>query len=57
MARLGTKSWAMLVGEVGHFWAGSERFYGFRFAILGSEPRGCGVGGNARVRPDMVTHY
>ena len=56
-ARLGTKSWAMLVGEVGHFWAGSGRIYGDRFAILGSEPRGWGVGDNARVWPDMVTHY
>ena len=50
VARLGTKSWAMLVGEVGHFWAGSGRFYGDRFAILGSEPRGRGGWGQcARV--------
>ena len=44
-ARLGTKSWAMLVGEAEHFLGGSERICGFRFAILGSEPRGPGVGG------------
>ena len=44
-ARLGTQSWALLVGKAEQFLGGSERIYGFRFAILGSEPRGPGVGG------------
>ena len=48
-ARLGTKSWAMLLGKAEQFSACSERIYGFRFAILGSEPRGGGVGDNAHV--------
>ena len=48
-ARRGTQSWALMVGKAEQFLGGSERFYDFRFAILGSEPRGPGVGGNAHV--------
>ena len=48
-ARLGTQSWALLVGKAEQLLGGSERIYGFRFAILGSKPRGGGVGDNAHV--------
>ena len=44
-SRLGTQSWFLLVGKAEQFSACSERICGFRVTILGSEPRGPGVGG------------
>ena len=44
----------MLLGEAEHFSACSERIYGFRFAILGSEPHGWGV---ARGQYTRVARY
>ena len=52
--RLGTKSWAMLVGEVHSFGAGSEPVYGSRFAISCSPLRGPGVGDRTRTLTDTV---
>ena len=40
VVRLGTKSWGMLMGDVGDFSAVVDRFYGSRFAIFSSHGRG-----------------